>query len=94
MSLISLSTWSIFWVAHVILVSAQGPNPSFFLFWGTFIQFGPGLDNYGHFTQSHIVAYCEVLLSQTKYENNLICSHEGTSTPLTQTPVTSTPSQL
>ncbi len=24
-------------VAHVILESAQGPNPSFFLFWGTFI---------------------------------------------------------
>ena len=43
------------WVAHVILVSARGPNPSFFLFWGTFIQLGgllgkglglgPGLDN-------------------------------------------------
>ena len=45
------------WVAHVILVSALGPNPSFFLFWGTFIQLGgllgqgpglglgPGLDN-------------------------------------------------
>ena len=42
-------------VAHVILVSAQGPNPSFFFFWGTFIQLGglfgqglglgPGLDN-------------------------------------------------
>ena len=40
-------------VAHVILVSAQGPNPSFFFFWGTFIRlggllgpgFGPGLDN-------------------------------------------------
>ena len=44
-------------VAHVILVSAHGPNPSFFLFWGTFIQLGgllgqgpglrlgPGLDN-------------------------------------------------
>ena len=27
-------------VAHVILVSALGPNPSFFLFWGTFIQHG------------------------------------------------------
>ena len=27
-------------VAHVILVSAIGPNPSFFLFWGTFIQLG------------------------------------------------------
>ena len=47
-------------VAHVILVSALGPNPSFFLFWGTFIQLwgllgqgprlglGPGLDNYQH----------------------------------------------
>ena len=45
------------WVAHVILVSALGPNPSFFLFLGTFIQLGgllgqglglglgPGLDN-------------------------------------------------
>ena len=41
------------WVAHVILVSAQGPNPSFFLFGGTFIRLGsllgqglgPGLDN-------------------------------------------------
>ena len=41
------------WVAHVILVSAQGPNPSFFFFGGTFIQLGgllglglgPGLDN-------------------------------------------------
>ena len=42
-------------MAHVILVSAFGPNPSFFLFWGTFIQLGgllgwglglgPGLDN-------------------------------------------------
>ena len=44
-------------VAHVILVSAQGPNPSLFFFGGTFIQFGglfgqglglglgPGLDN-------------------------------------------------
>ena len=37
----------------VILVSAQGPNPSFFSFYSTFIQlggllgpgFGPGLDN-------------------------------------------------
>ena len=47
-------------VAHVILVSALGPNPSFFLFWGTFIQLGgllgqgpglglgPGLDNNNH----------------------------------------------
>ena len=46
------------WVTHVILVSALGPNPSFFLFCGgTFIQIGgllgqelrlglgPGLDN-------------------------------------------------
>ena len=46
-------------VAHVIFLSALGPNPSFFLFWGTFIQLGgllgqgpglglglgPGLDN-------------------------------------------------
>ena len=44
-------------MAHVILVSALGPNPSFFLFFGTFIQLGgllgqglglglgPGLDN-------------------------------------------------
>ena len=41
----------------MILVSALGPNPSFFLYWGTFIQLGgllgqgpglglgPGLDN-------------------------------------------------
>ena len=48
------------WVAHVILVSALGPNPSFFLFLGTFIQLGglfgpgqglglgPGLDNFRH----------------------------------------------
>ena len=52
------SYWWGGWVAHVILVSAQGPNPSFFLFWGTFIQLGgllgqepglvlgPGLDNF------------------------------------------------
>ena len=45
------------WVAHVILVSALGPNPSFFLFRGTLIPLrgllgqvpglglGPGLDN-------------------------------------------------
>ena len=45
-------------MAHGILVSALGPNPSLFLFWGTFIQLGgllgqgpglglgPGLDNY------------------------------------------------
>ena len=42
-------------VAHVILVSALGPKPSFLLFGGTFIQLGgllgqgpglgPGLDN-------------------------------------------------
>ena len=44
-------------MAHLILVSAQCPNPSFFLFCGTFIQLGgllgqglghglgPGLDN-------------------------------------------------
>ena len=42
------------WVAHVILVSVLGPNPSF-LFWWTFLQLwgllgqglrlGPGLDN-------------------------------------------------
>ena len=44
-------------VAYVILVSAQGPNPSFFFFWGTNIRLGglfgqglglglgPGLDN-------------------------------------------------
>ena len=31
-------------VAHVILVSAQGPNPSFFFFWGAFIQLGACLD--------------------------------------------------
>ena len=45
------------WVAHNILESALGPNPSFFLFWWSFIQLGgllgqgpglglgPGLDN-------------------------------------------------
>ena len=50
--------WVGWWVAHVILVSAQGPNPSFFFFGGTFIQLwgllgqglglrlGPGLDNF------------------------------------------------
>ena len=27
-------------MAHVIFVSAQGPNPSFFFFWGTFIRLG------------------------------------------------------
>ena len=43
-------------MAHVILVSAQGPNPSFFFFWGDFysiigglfgqgLGLGPGLDN-------------------------------------------------
>ena len=49
---------AMWWVAHVILVSALGPNSSFFLYWGTFIQLGgllgqgpghglgPGLDNY------------------------------------------------
>ena len=49
--------WGGWVVAHVILVSAQGPNPSFFFFWGTFIRLegllgqglglglGPGLDN-------------------------------------------------
>ena len=48
------------WVAHAILVSALGPNPSFFLFWATFIRLGvlleqglglglgPGLDNWDH----------------------------------------------
>ena len=34
------------WVAHVILVSAQGPNPSFFLFWGDFYStWDKGLDS-------------------------------------------------
>ena len=32
-------------VAHVILVSAQGPNPSFFFFGGTFVQLGGLFDN-------------------------------------------------
>ena len=55
MSLLLLSTRSIIWldVIHVILESAQGPNP-FFFFLFTFIWlggllgpgFGPGLDNY------------------------------------------------
>ena len=46
------------WVAHVILGSVQGPNPSFFFYWATFIRLGgllgqglglglgPGLDNF------------------------------------------------
>ena len=41
------------WVALVILVSALGTNPSFFLFWTLFFNLlgqglglGPGLDNY------------------------------------------------
>ena len=46
---------AMWWVAHVIIVSAQGPNPSFFLFLGNFIRLGgllgpglgPGLDNKG-----------------------------------------------
>ena len=49
---------AMWWVAHVILVSALGPNSSFFLFCVTFIKLGgplgqglglglgPGLDNY------------------------------------------------
>ena len=53
-----LKSCGVGWVAHVILVSAQGPNPSFFFFCGTFIQLGallgqglelahgPGLDNF------------------------------------------------
>ena len=28
------------WMAHVILVSALGPNPSFFLFWGLLFNLG------------------------------------------------------
>ena len=32
-----LAMW---WVALDILVSALAPNPSFFLFWGTFIRLG------------------------------------------------------
>ena len=31
-------------VAHVILVSAQGPNPSFFFFWGILFDLGACLD--------------------------------------------------
>ena len=37
---ICLSQPAIWRVAHVILVSALGPKPSFFLFWGTFVQLG------------------------------------------------------
>ena len=45
---------AMWWVAHVIIVSAQGPNPSFFLFLGDFYStwsllgpgLGPGLDNF------------------------------------------------
>ena len=45
---------AMWWVAHVIFESAQGPNPSFFFFfvrlWGLLghglgLGFGPGLDN-------------------------------------------------
>ena len=32
------------WVAHVILVSAQGPNPSFFIFGGLLFDLGACLD--------------------------------------------------
>ena len=34
-------------VAHVILVSAQGPDPSFFFFWGLLFDLGAclGLDS-------------------------------------------------
>ena len=54
-------------VAHVKIVSAQGPNPSFFLVWGTFIQLGgllgqglglglrPGLDNYMYVFAHHLL---------------------------------------
>ena len=50
-----LKSWVVGWwdggwcgvVAHVILVSAQGPNPSFFFFWGAFMQLG-GLFGQGH----------------------------------------------
>ena len=35
------------WVAHVILVSAQGPNPSFSFFWGLLFDLGAclGMDS-------------------------------------------------
>ena len=48
-------------------MSAQGPNPSFFLFWGTFIQLGgllgqglglglgPGLDNIDRIVPLHYI---------------------------------------
>ena len=58
--------WVVVVVAHVILVSAHGPNPSFFLFLrGTFIQLGgllgqgpglglgPGLDNRATLKSAH-----------------------------------------
>ena len=47
---------AMWWVAHVIFESAQGPNPSFFFFfiglWGLLghrlgLVFGPGLDRNG-----------------------------------------------
>ena len=53
-------------VAHVILVSAQGPNTAFFFFRGTFIRLGgllgqglglrlgPGLDNFPFELTSYI----------------------------------------
>ena len=52
-------------VAHVILVSAQGPNPFFSYFGGTFIRLGglfgqglglgPGLDNCDSFQIKYVL---------------------------------------
>ena len=71
-------------VAHVILVSALGPNPSFFLFWGTFIQLGgllgqgpglglgPGLDNFWSpiWLKSLVVKLGPNSTHHTKFESN------------------------
>ena len=35
-----LKSYGVGWAAHVILVSALGPNPSFFLFWGLLFNLG------------------------------------------------------
>ena len=66
-------------VAHVIIVSALGPNPSFFFFWGTFIQLGgllgqgpglglgPGLDDNKHIFHSfHIRVVARSTFELTK----------------------------
>ena len=69
-------------VAHVIIVSALGPNSSFFLFWGTFIQLGgllgqgpglglgPGLDNFSViFSDIHKVPVLIAKLMTRQFQN-------------------------